>query len=314
MSRTNISVLLATALLGVLLWIVISIVRDIANAPDTPLPQPAEVVAIDPALPRLATQIQLEDWLIQQDHPVQSVNTYRDWLEQRGFLASEAMPNFTGSFRSSATYVDQDGATLLQLAGQGDLGALHALAERSLETDPLAALEWYDQAIINGSIFAMVRSSDLLATLADPGLSDFVSDPVWQAALNTVQNTGPAALERALAWAVAAVTFGGYAVLDQGLAQRIHTLSSQMRPADIDRACELAQEYVLDTAATRRAKGGAVFSTQSPPLAFSVAQPETVIPCDIPVLPLVSLAECSRHAFVGPEGNLNTAWLCTTDE
>ena len=202
----------------------------------------------------------------------------------------------------------------MQLAAQGDLGALHALAESSLETDPLAALEWFDQAIVNGSIYAMVRSSDLLATLADPGLANFTSDPVWQAALSTVQNTAPAPLERSLAWAIAAITFGGYAVLDRGLAQRIQTLSAQMSPADIDGACELAQEYVLDTAATRRAKGGAVFSTQSPPLAFSVAQPESVIPCDVPVLPLVSLAACSRQLFVGPEANLNTAWLCTTGE
>ena len=86
MTRTNISVLLATALLGVLLWIVISIVRDIALAPDTPLPMPADekMPAIDPALPRITTQMQLEDWLEQQGYPVETVDTYRDWLEQRG--------------------------------------------------------------------------------------------------------------------------------------------------------------------------------------------------------------------------------------
>jgi len=160
----------------------------------------------------------------------------------------------------------------------------------------------------------MVRSSDLLATLADPGLSDFVSDPVWQSALDEVQKTSPPPLQRALAWAIAAITFGGYAVLDQGLAGKIRSLSAQLETADIAQACELAQDYVLDTAATRRAKGGAVFSTQLPPLAISVAQPEAVIPCEVPVLPLVTLDECSRHAFVGQDANLNTIWLCTTDE
>jgi TPR repeat protein len=313
-SRTNISILLATALLGVLLWIVISIVRDIANAPDIPMARPTATESAEPdlTLPRLTSRAQLEDWLTKQGHPVQSVEAYRDWLELRGFLAAEPMPEFDGSLPATDSFIDQDDATLLQLAGEGDLGALHALAERSLETDPLAALEWFDQAIINGSVYAMVRSSDLLATLADPGLSNFVSDPVWQAALNTMQNTSPPPLERALAWAIAAVTFGGYAVLDQGLAEKIGNLNAQMDPAAIGRACELAQEYVLETAATRRAKGSAVFATLAPPLAFSVAQPEAVISCDVPVLPLVSLDQCSRQTFVGPDATLNTAWLCTT--
>jgi hypothetical protein len=315
-SRTNISILLATALLGVLLWIVISIVRDLANAPDVPLPRPvqSEIGEPDPSLPRLTSRTQIEDWLEQQDLPIQSVDAYLDWLAVRGFLAGEPMQDFTGTFRAAENYVDQDGATLLLLAAEGDLGALHTLAERSLETDPLAALEWFDQAIVNGSVYAMVRSSDLLVTLADPGLTEFISDPVWQAALNSVQNTAPPPLQRALAWAIAAITFGGYARLDQGLAQRIRGLSAQMDPADIVRACDLAQEYVLDTAATRRAKGGAVFSTQSPPLAFSVAQPESVIPCDVPVMPLVSMAQCSSHTFVGPQADVNTVWVCNDDE
>jgi hypothetical protein len=210
-SRTNISILLATALLGVLLWIVISIVRDLANAPDVPLPRPvqSEIGEPDPSLPRLTSRTQIEDWLEQQDLPIQSVDAYLDWLAVRGFLAGEPMQDFTGTFRAAENYVDQDGATLLLLAAEGDLGALHTLAERSLETDPLAALEWFDQAIVNGSVYAMVRSSDLLVTLADPGLTEFISDPVWQAALNSVQNTAPPPLQRALAWAIAAITFGG---------------------------------------------------------------------------------------------------------
>jgi hypothetical protein len=315
-SRTNISILLATALLGILLWIVLSIVHDLANAPDTPLPMPTkpEVVAFDPALPRIFSPEQLEQWLTQQGYSAplsgQLVDTYRDWLILHGFHSGTPLLDFSAQPRAEDLYANYDGATLLILAGQGDIAALHILAESSLETDPLAALEWFDQAIVNGSVYAMVRISDLLATLADPELANFVSDSVWQSALHTLQNTSPAPLERALAWAIAAVTFGGYAVLDQSLAQRINTLSEQLEPSAIYRACEIAQDYVLTTAATRRAQGGTLFSTQTPPLALSVAQPEAVIPCDIPVLPLISLAHCSRNNFVGPDNTLSTAWLC----
>jgi len=313
-SRTNISILLATGLLGVLLWIVISIVRDIANAPETPLTMAPDVEEIDPTLPRLTSRAQLDDWLTGQGVPAQSLDAYQDWLARRGFQPGTTTPNFYGKAPATDVYTNQDGATLLSLAGEGDIGALHALAERSLATDPLAALEWFDQAIVNGSVYAMIRSSDLLATLGDPELIDFVSDPVWQAALETLQNKAPPPLERALAWAIAAVTFGGYAILDQGLSQRVHTLSEQLKYDGIASACELAREYVLDTAATRRARGGAIFSTQAPPLAFSAEGPDAVIPCDIPVLPLVSLAHCSRQNFVGPDGKLNTLWLCPTTQ
>jgi len=315
-SRTNISILLSTALLGVLLWIVLSIVYDVANAPETPLPLPTkpEVVAFDPALPRIFSPAHLEKWLTQQGYPVELIATYRDWLILHGFHAGTPLVDFSGQPRAEDLYVDYDGATLLILAGQGDIAALHILAERSLETDPLAALEWFDQAVVNGSIYAMVRISDLLATLADPELANFVSDPVWQSALHTLQNTSPAPLERALAWAIAAVTFGGYAVLDQSLAQRIHSLSEPMEPSAINRACEIAQDYVLTTAAARRAQGSTLFSTQTPPLALSVSQPEAVIPCDIPVLPLISLAHCTPNIFVGPDTTLNTAWLCPETE
>jgi len=313
-SRTNISILLATALLGVLLWIILSIVKDLANTPATPLPLPTEpeVIEIDPSLPRIFSSTQLAAWLTQQGYPAELIDNYRDWLILRGFHSDRPLLDFSRQQQIEDVYGNYDGATLLTLAGRGDISALHVLAERSLETDPLAALEWFDQAIVNGSVYAMIRISDLLATLADPELANFASNPVWQSALDKLHNTSPAPLERALAWAIAAVTFGGYAVLDQSLAQRIHSLSEQMTPSTINRACEIAQDYVLTTAATRRAEGGMLFSTQTPPLALSVAQPDTVIPCDIPVLPLISLAHCSTNLFVGPDTTLNTAWLCPT--
>jgi hypothetical protein len=46
-SRFTASVLLATALLGVLLWIVVSMAVDFARAPDQPLPMPEEEPVFD---------------------------------------------------------------------------------------------------------------------------------------------------------------------------------------------------------------------------------------------------------------------------
>ncbi|MDP7094072.1 MAG: hypothetical protein QF580_06520, partial [Gammaproteobacteria bacterium] len=186
------------------------------------------------------------------------------------------------------------------------------LADRSLETDPLAALEWYDQAVINGSLYAMERMADLLATLGDPAIDDFVSDPRWQEALLQIRGATPAPRERALAWAIATVTVGGFAIMTPEHASRITALGEQLDAFGVERACQTAQDYVLEAAATRRARGGAVFSMQIPPIALSIADPADSIPCNVgSVPPLVSLEQCEANNFVGPDRKLMTVWVCT---
>ena len=315
MSRTNVSVLLATALLGVLLWVVLSIARDAARAPAEPLPLPEMIVEPDPSLPRLSSAADLEAWLATRGYSAELITGYREWLADRGFPSYSALLDTGRPLISDAGggYAERDDAQLVTLAGLGDTAAAAELGERSLQSDPVAALEWFDQAIVGGSIFAMIRLADLLTTLADPQLAAFAADPVWQAALKQLQAETPPPRERALAWAIAAVAAGGYAVLDPTHATRIDTLAAELDSAAIDRACEAAQTYLLETATLRRARGGAIFSLQRPPLALSIAEPEKALPCSIPLLPLVSLQDCGRENFVGPENQLMSAWLCTTE-
>jgi hypothetical protein len=308
-SRTNISILLATALLGVLLWIVISIVKDLSRAPAEPLPVPATDAALDPDLPRINSRQELEDWLATQGYAAaELVNDYQSWLTDRGFPADSVL---LGGVSRQPDYGAQDDATLLLMAGRGDISAAQALAEHSLRTDPLAALDWYDQAAVNGSVYAMLRIADLLATLATPGLGEFVSDAVWTDALAEIANTSPPPAERALAWTIAAVTFGGYAIVDAANAARLRNFAAPLDTDGVRRACAIAQDYVLTTAAARRAQGGAVFSTEAPAFALSSAAANTAVPCEIPVVPLVSLTGCAALEFVGPGNSLMNAWLCT---
>jgi hypothetical protein len=321
MSRNNISILLATALLGVLLWIVISMARDLSRAPDVPLPLPVEpeVVELDSSLPQINSPAELRAWLTTNGHTADTlIRDYCDWLGARGFaelpvLHEQCGGQSSGNY-SAQDYSTQDDASLLVYAAGGDLGALHELAERSLTDDPLAALDWYDQAIVNGSIFAMQRVADLLATLGDPELAAFTSDAAWREALDELNNAAAAPLERALAWSIAAVTVGGYGILDQAHAERIDALGSKLDIAAVQRACGLAQEYVLTAAAARRARGGAVFAMESPAMALSVAQPDAVSSCDVQIPPLVSLAECEQQDFYTADLRRNTLWLCRKTE
>jgi hypothetical protein len=312
-SRFTTSILLATALLGVLLWIVVSIVVDLANAPDQPLPMPEEKVEIffDPALRRISTRASLVTYLNEQGYSGETlVTAYGDWLEDRGYPPAYNWITDRKVNAADSTGTPDD-AELLLIAGSGNIPAMHELAERSLATDdPLEALAWYDRAIVSGSLYAMLRTADLITTLTDPALAEFISNPGWQAALNQLRTETPPPVERALGWSLAAVSVGGYGVMDSAHARRIRALTEQLEPAEIDKACEISQNYVLEAAAVRRVQGGAIFSAEQPPMAVSIAAPSEVIPCDIPVLPLVSLQNCKRRDFVGPGPMLMSTWVC----
>jgi hypothetical protein len=308
-SRFNVSVLLATALLGVLLWVVISIVAEVSN------PSPLVTAAtepepeLDPALPRILDEPALERWVAAGGAAAtRALIQYRDWLAERGYPPERNL--LTGAAVADPVWADEDDATLLVIAGRGDLAALHTLAERSLASDPRAALDWYDQAVINGSLYAMLRVSDLLATLGDPAMAAFNQDARWQQALAELNAADLPPLERSLAWAIGAVYVGGFGIVDPRLASRLESLSQQLDEFAVARACEAAQALVLETAAARRARGGAVFSMQRPPFAVSVAAPADLLPCSVRIPPLVDMNDCEHADFVGPGQQLLQAWYC----
>ena len=309
MSRFTASVLLATALLGILLWVVVSIVAEVSNPSPPAVAEPGAEPEPDPALPRIKDMQALREW-VGAGGPAATLGLeqYRDWLSERGYPPQRNL--LTGAAVADSVWAAADDATLLVIAGRGDIAALHTLAERSIGNDPVAALGWYDQAIINGSLYAMLRVSDLLATLGDPALARFSKEANWQQALADLNSAEPPPLERSLAWAIGAIYVGGYGIADPRLAGRIASLSSQLDEFAVARACEAAQSFVLETAAARRAQGGAVFSMLRPRFAISVAEPASVVPCDISVPPLVDMSNCESTRFVGPRKQLMQAWYC----
>ena len=313
MSRFTLSILLATALLGVLLWIVVSMAVDFAQAPEEPLEQPEPAIEYDPALPRLADRAELVAYLNGNGLPgFDLVAGLEDWLDERGYPPAV----FNATAEPDALVTEASDPELLLLAGIGDIDALHELADRSLQDgqNPLEAIEWYDQAIVSGSLYAMLRRADLLDTLSDPVLGEFLRGGEWPDELQRLTADRATALQEALSWALSAYIVGGAATMDAEQSARLDLLSDELRRLDnyaIDQACASAQEHVLEAAASRRALGGSVFSTAAPPFALTVARPEQHVPCSVPIVPLVSLEQCEYFEFVEPEPNrLMRAWIC----
>jgi len=311
-SRTNISVLIATALLAILLWTVLNTVKEFGKIP-TPQSETADTEA--PSEPivigeRLYSRTDTENFINKlSTRGGPRLDTYRDWLLARGFPETYRIwgdiPRTT-----SSEYADMGNARLLIVAGAGNIDAMYELAERRMRDNPLDALAWYDQAIVNGSVYAMIKTAILLESINDPQLQDFLNNARWQSALEILNKDTPAPIEKALAWSLAAITIGGYAILDNQHANRIRRLSAQLDAMAIQNACDVAQEYLLDTAAARRARGGTVFSIEQPPIAVTTPNPASVIPCQPATPPLVTMNNCTAHAIVTPEANRATLWIC----
>ncbi|NND53766.1 MAG: hypothetical protein HKN56_02210 [Gammaproteobacteria bacterium] len=316
MTRFNITIVLACVLLAMLLWIVRSTVGEWTNPqplviPDTVATE-SQAVTFDPDLPVISSGASLAAYLRENGlGGAPLLNDLQIWRLQRGFPDDTHWPTQplvtqnTGALSATA-----DGAELLQQAAAGNMAAMHRLAENSKFENPVEALDWFDMAMVNGSLYAMLRTADLLASLGDPALAGFRSDPVFAQALNELQQATPPPRVRSLAWSIAAITAGGFALLDASHADRISSLTADMDAANINKACELAQSFVLETAMARRARGGAVFSTDRPLFAVSVADPQDVLPCEIPVQPLVDLSGCITEPFVGPGRRLWQMYFC----
>lgn len=299
-----------------LLWIVLSTVAELANPqPLVTLVEEREAKVFDPSLPVVTTADELHGWLRQMQLDSDSlIGNFRQWRIARGYPQNgdwlSARQNKDVQQGADDTGLPDDNAGLMALAGAGNIRAAAELAKRSVGNNPLEALGWWDQAVVNGSLYAMLRMSDLLLTLGNPALAEFRSDPIWQQALSEINSQTPTPNERALAWALAAVTIGGYAVLNDDHAKRISTLADTLDAAQTERACNMAQDYVLETATARRARGGAVFSTERPLFALSVADAADILPCNVPIVSLVDFSDCLHEEFVGPGERLWRAWFC----
>lgn len=308
-SRTNISVLIATLLLAMLLWTVLGIVSEFGKIPAERAAPPSNETA-QPARVNISNRVELEAALAEfSTDNAARIESYRDWMLSRGFPESYVFWSLEPA-ATDAQYAVRDDLSLIALAGSGNTVAMHTLAARRLQEDPLDALTWYDQAIANGSIYAMLKTADLLEMIVDDQVQELFSNAQWQAARATLNQQDTLPLEKALAWSIAAVTIGGYAILDHQQAGRFDRLRSQLDANALRTACDTAQNYVLETAAAIRSRGGTVFSLEQPPLALTIPNPTAKNPCKFPVPPLINFADCTAHDVLAPNTQPASLWIC----
>ena len=326
MNRTNILVILSTILLGVLLVLVLGIVDEFAN----PRPVPPAVPADSPPEPQIIQPPPgMEDSFTPAELPVigdltslinvlenlglnpsAAVARFRDWRQAHGFLGANPLLDINPGAAPENYYEQFDDATLLSMAGSGELGALQLLASRSLLQDPSEAADWYRQAAFHGSVYAMLQMGSLMEFMGNPALDDFNSTDEYLNQVQAVRDEVGNTQEEALAWTLAAVISGGEPVLDTSTARLIRGLEQSMPPGGAELACRRASRILLELAAERRQRGIPTFNTARPPFFTSSVSLQETIPCEDPPQPMVETTDCARHPYQDENGQIMTLNIC----
>lgn len=328
MSKTNVFTLIATILLGVLLY---TISRFAANLPDAPPAEsiretatsasPGSAAIAEPAiraagLPIVNSYSQLLSLLTSQGVDGRSaIADSARWFEDRGYLGINTLLGVTDENARNVSLQSLDDTTLQAMLEAGDAGAGQILASRTMFIDPFAALDLYRTAAGLGSVYAILQIGSLLETLNDISLDEFVTDPEYLRKLvalrdqNSAENPKIAAFSHALA----AARDGGIPVIDTEMLSWLQHLSGNLSESEQQSACEQSAQLFFEFSARRRQNGLQPISTDPPLVFLSIPDLQKQLPCrttSYPILQLLSLESCSRTVVEDNQGGRMNLNIC----
>ena len=314
MSRFNLGVLGATALLGVLLWVVLAVVAEFARGPQPP--PPGEPPPLPPGFIRIADHAGLRTVLTERgialDAPLQG---WRDWLAQRGFYGELPLLGIDAERARERFYDHLEPEALDELAAQSDIGALQRLASERRISDPPAAAALYRQAVDLGSAAAMLQLSALYDTLARMSDEDWPGERPDPAMLEALDAEEPARdlREESLAWLLAALRDGGEALADPDRLAWARESAAALEPTRRNAVCSRSLTLFLKASVARRAAGLPPVRTAPPPLFVGAADLTRDDPCagtTAPLEPVLDLADCAAEPVMDARGRELRLWVC----
>jgi TPR repeat protein len=239
-----------------------------------------------------------------------AIGRSRAWFDQLGFLGPTELYGRDAKSSPPQRYQDYDDATLLALAGPGDLGALHTLAAKSAESDPAEAYSWYRQAASYGSVNAMIKIGFLLNRWNQLGLR-FGSDPGDRDKAEALLESIVDAEELGLTWIIAAARIGGLPVLrSYDVIVLLQTPVPGAGSEIIETACRQSAKLMLKLAGERRARGQVIFTRQPPPVFIGELNLNELLPCQEQVAPIVNTSSCAAQPVMHRPDWPATLWVC----
>jgi hypothetical protein len=227
------------------------------------------------------------------------------WSKDHGYASID----MTGQLQRDQPYDRYDEATLGQLSADGDMWATQELAARLSRERPAEAVELYQRAAAQGSLYAM----DELARLYRMAGSEAVArSRVFEAArpqIEAIRASGADPNATAYAWLVAAEMASGDPSRTAATARQ---LARQLEPEQIEQACAMAPSLLESLDTMRANEGIAAPGSQIPPMVIAPGGLTEASECYDPAVGVAQFEGCREARFTSG-AMTNTVWVCDHD-
>ena len=286
MTKTNRYTLIATILLGVLLFTIVQFANDLDVAwdgtriePEQPADRSVSTFTADPDAALGTAGLEASTARAAADR----------WRQARGLPAD--------SYLTANTPVIITQAAVTQ-----------AQAEQLRFDDLPTALALFNKAAEQGSAYALLRIAALLEALAAT-----TSDAPDTIAMLSVAD-GPDLRLSALGYILTALRVAGPPLADIDLVAGIDRLLPETTLEQRSLACQWSERRLLDLARARAKQGVRTISTDTPPVFLTAPGAIDSLPCgDIGASAKTLLAEsgCAAQPFRSADNGLHDLWICT---
>ena len=330
MSKTNRFTLVATLLLGILLYTVLRFTTSLQDPPvnDTAPPVAVEPVLdnvqptilsaapVDSGMARITSHAELVAFLDTQGiNGRLTVDEAARWHANQGFPGTNELLGITIDNAPGTYYDTLDELTLETMSAAGDAGATQALARIKMFVDPFAALGLYGKAVGQGSVYAVIKVADTMSLFGETQLADYLSDAETFQKLLELQKSVPSRHLHTEAYAtmLSALSAGGPPIIDDELLAMTARYEEKVPQRALEYACKRSADILIANSGARRSNGIDPLATQPPPIFLSPADLEERMPCattDFPLVSAMNLQQCRVVRVSIASGEEANLYIC----
>lgn len=329
MTKTNRFTLIATILLGVLLYTILRFAHDLNVSWDgrALTPPPATDDTLVPAQPRIAATTDLLAVLdaAPDEHGATGgidstgvLDDYADWSDARGFTGKNRLFGTPDRVPSDALAATNE-TELRMWSDAGDAAASQELAARILFVDLFSAIEFFQRAAEQGSTFALLRIGSLIESLDAAADGNAVADPVQRQRIADLAERGVDNDLRltALGYLVTAIRDGGAPIIDHTLLAWLDRLNDGTTNDERVAVCKWSERMLLDIAKGRVRWGKPAITTVAPPVFFAIPGLDDRLPCNRTAYPIENLMDLNRCTVTEVRNAADEAldlYICPADQ
>lgn len=330
MSKTNIYVLIATLLLGVLLVVVRQIGGEAEIIPiEVPTPETLESDAANteqrlpaseatPARPapiRLRSSADLVALLDARDlDGVNLLEASAEWFRKRGFNGPQPLLGVEAGDTPEDYFASLDDDTLRSLSDAGDAGATLSLGMRIALNDSFAALDLFEKAVDQGGSAALLQIASQRETFSYINVADYNTDPEFARRLRILGRSSPdRLLADAFVYASVAIRDSGEPIVDEALLDWLDSLEGRVSETRRLRICERSFGQYLNMGMARRNAGLPPINFDAPPVFLALPDLEQRLPCNdtnSPIASTLDLSACSVDPVFDNVGRERLLYVC----